>query len=105
MPPPRFASVCRPSQVRADRDELSARSQCPEQDRADDSDGQTVPLTKGRPRRRRPPRETAGMSEPTLTGLGHVCLNVHDLESSVTWYGEVLGFQPLFSFGTEDFDR
>lgn len=45
------------------------------------------------------------MTEPQLTGLGHICLNVHDLDASVAWYGEVLGFQPLFSFDTDDFDR
>jgi len=45
------------------------------------------------------------MSGPKLTGIGHVALNVHDLDASVRWYGEVLGFRPLFPFNTEDFDR
>lgn len=40
-----------------------------------------------------------------LTGIGHVALNVKDVPRSVQWYGEVLGFTPVFSFETDDFER
>jgi glyoxylase I family protein len=40
-----------------------------------------------------------------LVGVSHVALNVRDLEKSVQWYGDVLGFAPLFPYDTEDFDR
>ncbi len=45
------------------------------------------------------------MTQAELSGIGHIALNVRDLERSVEWYGEVLGFSPLFPFNTEDFDR
>jgi glyoxylase I family protein len=45
------------------------------------------------------------MTEPSLTGVGHIALSVKDLPRAVAWYGEVLGFQPLFPFNTDDFDR
>jgi glyoxylase I family protein len=45
------------------------------------------------------------MPDPSLSGVHHVALNVHDLEESVRWYGDVLGFIPLFEFDTEDFQR
>lgn len=40
-----------------------------------------------------------------LLGISHIALNVHDLEKSVQWYGDVLDFAPLFPYDTEDFDR
>jgi glyoxylase I family protein len=40
-----------------------------------------------------------------LAGVSHVALNVTDVERSVAWYGEVLGFKPLFRFDTDDFER
>ena len=45
------------------------------------------------------------MAEADITGLGHVALNVKDVARSVQWYGEVLGFTPVFPYNTEDFDR
>lgn len=42
---------------------------------------------------------------PDLVGVSHVALNVRDLDHSVAWYGEVLGFTPLFPYDTEDFRR
>jgi glyoxylase I family protein len=40
-----------------------------------------------------------------ITGLHHVAINVRDLEKSVQWYGDVLGFAPLFPYDTEAFQR
>ena len=45
------------------------------------------------------------MREPSFSGVHHVALNVRDLEASVRWYVDVLGFVPLFPFDTEDFQR
>jgi glyoxylase I family protein len=45
------------------------------------------------------------MSEPSFAGLHHVAVNVHDVDRSVQWYTDVLGFTPLFPFDTEDFTR
>ncbi len=45
------------------------------------------------------------MRGPSFSGVHHVALNVRDLEASVRWYVDVLGFEPLFPFDTEDFQR
>ena len=36
------------------------------------------------------------MPEISFSGIHHVALNVHDLEESVSWYTDVLGFAPLY---------
>jgi len=45
------------------------------------------------------------MSDPSFAGFHHVAINVSDVERSVQWYGDVLGFAPLFPYDTDDFDR
>jgi glyoxylase I family protein len=45
------------------------------------------------------------MPELSFWGIHHVALNVHDLEESVHWYSDILGFAPLFPFDTDDFER
>jgi len=45
------------------------------------------------------------MTETAFAGIHHVAVNVRDLERSVQWYADVLGFAPLFPYDTEDFDR
>jgi glyoxylase I family protein len=41
----------------------------------------------------------------TILGIHHVAINVRDVESSVRWYCDVLGFTPLFPYDTDDFTR
>lgn len=45
------------------------------------------------------------MSDPAIAGIHHVAINVRDLERSVQWYGDVLGFTPLFPYDTDAFKR
>jgi glyoxylase I family protein len=45
------------------------------------------------------------MADADIAGLHHVALNVRDLERSVQWYGDVLGFAPLFPYDTDAFQR
>ena len=45
------------------------------------------------------------MPDATFAGLHHVAINVRDLEKSVQWYGDVLGFAPLFPYDTDAFQR
>jgi glyoxylase I family protein len=45
------------------------------------------------------------MTDAQLTGLHHVAINVRDLERSVRWYTDVLGFSVLFPYDTDDFTR
>lgn len=44
-------------------------------------------------------------SQASLSGIHHVALNVRDVEESARWYGDVLGFAPLFPYDTDDFER
>lgn len=45
------------------------------------------------------------MPQPTFTNLHHICLNVSDLDASVAWYHDVLDFQLLLPWDTEEFER
>ena len=45
------------------------------------------------------------MSNAETSGFHHVTLNVHDLETSERWYGDVLGLVRLTTFNTDDFQR
>ena len=45
----------------------------------------------------------AGAASPS--GIHHVALNVRNVEESARWYGDVLGFAPLFPYDTDDFER
>jgi glyoxylase I family protein len=45
------------------------------------------------------------MTDASLAGLHHVAINVRDLDESVQWYTDVLGFAPLFPYDTDTFRR
>ena len=45
------------------------------------------------------------MSEAKLAGIHHVVLTVTDLDRAIRWYGDLLDFEVLFRWDTEDFDR
>ena len=45
------------------------------------------------------------MTEPTISAIHHVAINVHDLEQSERWYSDVLGFGRLGPFAGDGFQR
>lgn len=45
------------------------------------------------------------MTEPAISAIHHVTLNVHDLERSERWYTDVLGFSRLQAYSTPHFQR
>lgn len=45
------------------------------------------------------------MTEPALTGIHHITLNVHDPDLSEQWYHDVLGFSRTTEFNTPGFRR
>jgi len=45
------------------------------------------------------------MPDATVTGLHHVAINVRDVDRSVQWYTDVLGFSVLFPYDTDGFQR
>lgn len=45
------------------------------------------------------------MTEPTISAIHHVAINVHDLDQSERWYADVLGFSRLGPFAGEGFQR
>jgi glyoxylase I family protein len=45
------------------------------------------------------------VTEPSLSAIHHVAINVHDLERSERWYAEVLHFQRLAPFEGDRFKR
>jgi glyoxylase I family protein len=47
----------------------------------------------------------SAVSEPSLSAIHHVAINVHDLERSERWYSEVLGFRRVAPFEGDRFRR
>ena len=45
------------------------------------------------------------MNLPSLAGVSHIALTVSDLDRSVGWYVDTLGFAVLFPFDTDAFTR
>lgn len=45
------------------------------------------------------------MNDPTLSGIHHVTLNIHDVDKSERWYREVLGFARVTSYEGPGFHR
>ena len=45
------------------------------------------------------------VTEPSLSAIHHVAINVHDLERSERWYADVLGFTRLAPFEGDHFSR
>jgi glyoxylase I family protein len=47
----------------------------------------------------------AATPAPTHEGVHHLTVNVHDVDRSERWYGEVLGFEPVRRIETDAFAR
>jgi len=43
------------------------------------------------------------MTPPSFAGMSHVALTVSDLQQSVQWYVDTLGFVVLFPYDTDSF--